>query len=203
MPTSSTVFRNSNKHKTARQTIGEWNSQCNRTSKSLPNVTVQTGTSHQNLSQRATNVKGNVISASPSAPTSQNVVDTLGGTVTTTELQSSLTLGNDLGIADPAAVSVILNGPLPSGDLLANHLGGSTKVYSQAPSPRGSHVIPPSPSPPASVVYNKSSQVKFFDEYFNSIIKGLITENRPNYKPPNENNGQQGLYQSVPFSTIR
>jgi hypothetical protein len=178
-PNSSTVFRNSSKHKTARQSCSERGSQSNRTTKTIPNVTVQlqtTAVSQQTATQRTCTSKGNAMNESPSILTSQNIRavtgDTCGGTVTTTELESSLTLGKDLGIADPTTVSVILNGPITSGDLLANRTqtsAGSTKNCSQVPSPRGSYVIPASPSSPASVVYSKNNQVKIF-QFFNQWI---------------------------------
>ena len=170
MPTMSTVFRNSNKQKTARQTSSERTSQSNRTAKTNPNIAAQTTTQlpQQTAIQRTLSTKGNAMTELSNIPTSQNVRiptgDPCAGTVTTTELESSLTLGKDLGIADPATVSVILNGPIASGDLLANHVqtsGGAGKSYSQAPSPRGSYVIPVSPSSPAPSVYNKHNQVKF------------------------------------------
>ena len=164
------MFRNSNKQKTARQTSAERTSQLNRTVKTNPNIVPQPGTQlpQQTAIQRTSSNKVNAKQADSSAiQTSQNVRistgDTCVGTVTTTELESSLTLGKDLGMADPATVSVILNGPLASGDLLANHVqssGGAGKSYSQAPSPRGSYVIPVSPSSPAPGVYNKHNQVK-------------------------------------------
>ena len=96
---------------------------------------------------------------SPGIPTSQNVristASTGVGGVTTPGLESTLTLGKDLGIADPSAVSVILNGPIGSGDLLANHAqGGGSKNCTQVPSPRGSYVVPASSSP--SVVYSNN-----------------------------------------------
>ena len=170
MASSSTVFRNSYKQKTSRQTSVERNTQSNRTSKA-PNITVQATTpvSQHAPAQRTPNTKEIAMMESSSIPTSQNVRistgDTCGGAVTTTELESSLTLGKNLGIADPTTVSVILNGPIASGDLLANHVqtsGGSSKSYSQAPSPRASYVIPTSPSSPAPGVYSKNNQVKFF-----------------------------------------
>jgi hypothetical protein len=123
----------------------------------------------QTTAQRTANTKGSVIVESSGILISQNIRtatgDTCGGAVTTTELESSVTSGKDLGIADPTPVSVILNGPIASGDLLANHAqtsGGSSKSYSQAPSPRGSYVIPVSPSSPAPGVYNKNNQVTVF-----------------------------------------
>ena len=106
---------------------------------------------------------------SPSILTSQNIRaptgDTCAGAITTTEMDSSLTLGKDLSITDPTTVSVILNGPITSADLLVNHTqtsGGSSKNCSQAPSPRSSYVIPVSPSSPASAVYSKNNQVQIF-----------------------------------------
>ncbi|CAB3988869.1 Hypothetical predicted protein [Paramuricea clavata] len=164
---SSTVFRNSYKQKTSRQTSIERNTQSNRTSKA-PNITIQATTpvSQHATAQRTPNAKGIAMMESSGIPTSQNVRistgDTCSGAVTTTELESSLTLGKNLGIADPTTVSVILNGPIASGDLLANHVQtavGSSKSYSQAPSPRASYVIPTSPSSPAPGVYSKNNQV--------------------------------------------
>ncbi|XP_028398035.1 ataxin-7-like isoform X2 [Dendronephthya gigantea] len=159
-PTNSTVFRNSNKQKTSRSTSSERGSQSSRTSKQTSSgLTV----SQHTTAQRSSSVQGNIISDTSGLSNSQNVRVPTGessGAVNTTEMESSLTLGKNLGIADPASVSVILNGPITTGDLLSNHVQtSSAKGFSQVPSPRGSYVIPASPSSPASGVYCKTNQV--------------------------------------------
>lgn len=169
VPTSSTVFRNSNKQKTSRHNSSERNAQSNRTLKPAPTTNTAVYTTalapQQATTQRPSNSKGVALVKESYSLTNSNVristVDTCG-VVTTTELESSLNLGKDFGIVDPSAVSVILNGPIGSGDLLTNHVKnsvGSSKSFPQAPSPRGSYVIPVSPSSPAPGVYSKNSQV--------------------------------------------
>lgn len=160
-PTNSTVFRNSNKQKTSRQTSSERGSQSNRPAKQTHSGNREF--IQQTTAQRSSIIQGNVIADSSGLPNSQNVRVSTGessNAVTTTEMESSLNLGKTLGISDPATVSVILNGPITTGDLLTNHVQtSSAKGFSQAPSPRGSYVIPASPSSPASGVYCKTNQV--------------------------------------------